>query len=59
MYTVGDVVLIHDDSAKVNWKLAIIESLNKGAHGLIHSANICTATGRTNHPIWHACTPLK
>lgn len=48
---VGDIVLVHDDSARVNWKLAIIESVNKGRDGLIRSANIHTATGRTNHPI--------
>ena len=50
---VGDVVLVHDDSARVNWKLVVIESLNKGADGLVHSASICTVTGRTNCPIAH------
>ena len=48
---IGDVVLVHDDSARVNWKLAVIESVNKGADGLIRSANIRMATGRTNRPI--------
>ena len=48
---IGDVVFVHDDSARVNWKLAVIESVNKGADGLIRSANIRTATGRTNRPI--------
>lgn len=48
---VGDIVLVHDDSARVNWKLAIIESVNKGKDGLIRSANIRTANGRTNRPI--------
>ena len=48
---IGDIVLVHDDSARVNWKLAIIESVNKGKDGLIRSANIRTATGRTNRPI--------
>ena len=48
----GDV-LVHDDSARVNWKLAVVESLNKGADGLVRSANIRTATGRTNRPIAH------
>ena len=48
---VGDVVLVHDDSARVNWNLAVMESLNKGANGLVCSANIRTATGRNNHPI--------
>ena len=48
---VGDVVLIHDDTARVNWRMAVIESVNKGADGMIRSANIRTSTGRTNRPI--------
>ena len=34
---VGDVVLIHDDTPRIQWKLAIIEQVNKGADGLIRS----------------------
>jgi len=34
----GDVVQIHDE-------------LNKGADGLVRSAQLRTSTGRTNHPI--------
>ena len=48
---IGDIVLVHDDTKRVNWKLAIIESVNRGADGMIRSANIRTATGRTNRPI--------
>jgi len=48
---VGDVVLVHDNTTRVNWKHAVIESLNKGGDGMIRSANIRTATGRTNRPI--------
>ena len=48
---VGDMVLVHDNTARVNWKLAVIESLNKGGDGMIRSANIRTATGWTNRPI--------
>ena len=29
----------------------MIESLNKGADGMIHSANIQTTSGKTNRPI--------
>ena len=50
---VGDVVLIHDDTAQVNCRMAVIESVNKGADGMIRSANIRTSTGRTNCPIAH------
>ena len=48
---VGETVLIHDDTPRVQWKLAIIEGVNKGADGLIRSANVRTSTGRTNRPI--------
>ena len=48
---IGDVVLVHDDTARVNWRLAVVESLNKGEDGLVRSANIRTTTGRTNRPI--------
>ena len=48
---VGDVVLVHDDTKRINWKLAVIESLNKGADGMTRSANIRTVIGRTNRPI--------
>ena len=47
----GDVVLTHDDTARVNWRMAVIESVNKGADGMIRSANIRTSTGRTNRPV--------
>ena len=48
---VGDVVLLHDDTARVNWKLAVIESHNLGGDGKIRSANIRTASGSTNRSI--------
>ena len=48
---VGDVVLIHDDTPRIQWKLAIIEQVNKGADGLIRSANVRTSSGKTNRPI--------
>ena len=47
----GDIVLVHDNTTRINWRLAVIESVNKGADGMIRSANIRTATGRTNRPI--------
>ena len=42
---VGDVLLIHNDTPRMQWKLAIIEGLNKGEDGLIRSANVRTFTG--------------
>lgn len=47
----GDIVLIHDNTPRIQRRLAVIEKVNKGADGLIHSANVRTSTGRTNRPI--------
>ena len=44
-------MLIHDDTPRINWRMAVIESVNKGADGMILSVNVLTSTGRTNHPI--------
>ena len=48
---IGDIVLVYNDTTRVNWKLAVIESVNRGADGVICSADIRTATGKTNRPI--------
>ena len=48
---VGDVVLIHDDTPQIQWRLGVIEHLNKGKDGLARSANVRTSTGQTNRPI--------
>lgn len=48
---VGDVVLVHDDTPRVNWKCAVIESVIRGNDGLIRAASIRTATGKTTRPI--------
>ena len=48
---VGDVVLVHDDTPRVNWKYAIIEGVIRGNDGLIRAANIRTSTGKTTRPI--------
>ena len=48
----GDVViLVHDDSPRVNWKYAVIESVIRRNDGLIRAVNIRTSTGKTTHPI--------
>jgi hypothetical protein len=47
----GDVVLVHDDGPRANWRLAVIENLVSANDGLIRSADIRTSTGRTNRPI--------
>ena len=47
----GDMVLIRDDTPRVQWQLAVIEQVNKRADRLIRSANVRTSTGRTNSKI--------
>ena len=47
----GDIVLVHDDTPRITWKLAVIEELMKGKDGLVRAAKIRTAQGRTNRPI--------
>ena len=48
---VGDIVLVHDDTPRLRWKLAVIEELVKGKDRLIRSAVIRTSNGVTNRPI--------
>ena len=48
---VGDIVQVHDDSARLMWKLAIVVETIKGRDGLIRAAKIRTSTGQTTRPI--------
>ena len=47
----GDVVLVHDDSPRNKWTLAIVEELNKGRDDVTRSAVIRTNTGFTTRPV--------
>ena len=47
----GDVVLVHDDTPRLHWKLAIVDDLVEGNDGLVRSAHISTANYKTNRPI--------
>ena len=47
----GDVVVVHDDTPRLQWKLAVVDDLVKGNDGLVHSAHISTANHKTNRPI--------
>ena len=48
----GDVVIVHDDTPCVTWKLAVIEDLIVGRDGLTpRAAMIRTANGTTSRPI--------
>jgi hypothetical protein len=46
-----DVVLVHDDSPRSTWKLAVVEDLIRGGDNLVRAASIRTSTGYTNRPI--------
>ena len=47
----GDVVVVHDDCPRLQWKLAVIDDLVEGNDGLIRSAHISTANHKTSRPI--------
>ena len=44
-------MLVHDDCPRINWKLAIVESLVKDNDGLVRSATIRIRNGVTNRPV--------
>ena len=48
---VGDVMLVHDDCPRMNWKMAIVEGLVTGNDGRVRSATIRTRSGVTNRPV--------
>jgi len=47
---VGDVVIIHDDASRMEWKLIAVERLTVGLDDYIRAPNIHT---KTNRPIAH------
>ena len=47
----GAVVLVHDGTPRINWRLAVVEDTISGEDGLIRAANIRTSTGKTNRPV--------
>jgi len=47
----GDVVLIHDEKPRLNWKLAVIEALLMGNDGFARTANVCTGNYVKSRPI--------
>ena len=47
----GDVVLVHNDKPRLNWKLVVIEELLTGNDGLVRAANIRTGNHITSRPI--------
>ena len=47
----GDVVIIHDDTPRTMWKIAVVKDLVTGGDGLVRAATLRTANGTTNRPI--------
>ena len=47
----GDVVIIHDDTPRTMWKIAVVIDLVMGGDGLVRAATLRTANGTTNRPI--------
>ena len=48
---VGDIVLVHDEGLRINWKLAVVQELLPGRDGHVRAVNIRTQGGTTNRPI--------
>ena len=47
----GDVVIVHDDTPRATWKMAVVEDLIVGKDSLVRAATIRTANGTTTRPI--------
>lgn len=48
---VGDLVHIHDECSRINWRMGVIESLIQGKDGHVRSVTLRTSTGKTSRPI--------
>ncbi|XP_065883158.1 uncharacterized protein [Dysidea avara] len=48
---IGDIVIVHDDGPRVNWRLAVVTKLLVGGDGFTRAVEIQTSTGTTNRPI--------
>ena len=47
----GDVVIIHDNTPRTMWKIAVVNHLVMGGDGLARATTLCTANGTTNRPV--------
>ena len=45
------MVIVHDDTPRTTWKMAVVTDLITGKDGLVRSAAICTVNGSTTRPI--------
>ena len=47
----GQVVLIHEDTPRINWRLGLIVELLHSSDGIVRSVNVKTSSGVLNRPI--------
>ena len=45
------MVIIHDDSIRTTWKMAVVKDLITGGDGLVRAATLRIANGTTNRLI--------
>ena len=55
---VGEVVLIHDDVPRVQWKLGLVNELFFGRDGIVRSVLLKTSNGEISRPVIK-CYPLE
>ena len=48
---VVDIVVVHDDKLRLQWRLAIVEELIRGRDNLVRTAHIRMGNYRTTRPI--------
>ena len=54
----GEVVLIHDEIPRVNWKLGIITEVFSGIDGIVRSVKLRSKSGYVTRPVTK-CFPLE
>ena len=47
----GDVIIVHDDKLRLNWRLAVVEDLIEGKDGLVRAVHIRMDKLKTTRPI--------
>ena len=47
----GDVVIVHDEKPRMQWRLAVVEGLIKGGDNLTRAAHIRMGNYKTTRPI--------
>ena len=56
---VGDVVIVHDEKSRMQWKLAVVEGLIKGGDNLTRAAHIRIGSYQTTCPTIIKLYPLE